>query len=71
MKVTDIAPELRKRPLVRFVYWLCTRIELYADYRSGCPAESLRYRALTRIWMSLEKMSIWLYRRSRRKNGNV
>jgi len=71
MKVTDILPELRKRPLVRCVYWLCTKIEEYADYRSPCPPDSLRYKALTKMWQALLEMSLRLYRLRRSQHGKV
>ena len=65
MKVTEIHPYLRKRYLTRFVYWLSMKVEEYADYKSPCSPESIRYRILTRTWEALLELSLWLYRRSR------
>lgn len=63
MKITDIHPYLRKRPVIRFVYWLCIKIEEYADYTSPCSAESLRYRIMIKVSDVLLELSLWLYRR--------
>jgi len=63
MKVTDMHPYLRKRPLTRYVYWLSTKVEEYADYKSPCPPGSLRYRILTKTWKVLLELSLWLYRK--------
>lgn len=55
--------QTRKRILSRFIYWLTNRVEIYIDYTSDIPLDSLTGKALTKTWESLLEASLWLRRR--------